>query len=824
VRVAGFAYDRMDTLSCVTAAIAADRVLGSRRARDAAGAALDLLLNRPFTDIRALDDPATRSKLVGHIRRVHKFLRAVDARQLPSDSLVELARLWDEAGPLVAELERRYADWKTARADLDRVFAADFEQVQRAIRTLYGDARLQEAVFIESPNAFDGVRSIIDAVGAGDASQRRTERVAAMYAQRFCAKNDTNSICGPVGAGFLGDADPEARIDIVTEDATRRTYFSHWAAQELLDEAVRRAGVDVVTWQIHPTARLANGVVSWCTMDHDATTLFRRRYARTAPSDAVLTVLKLLEQPRREPELLTLAAELELDRDELREFLEDLRDAGIVIRGPAVPPGVFYPLRAVADQVSKWPPGDAGPWVIAELAALEELVAAFGAAPLASRVEILGELAKRFVAATGKAASRNEGKIYADRSLIHEDVSVEVHSSLGPARGALEATLPALMAVLELPCELARERVREWFEARFGASTATAIDAHRAYDEDQPLATPAATPHAAALRDAIDRIRQLLANAAATAQDGIARLTSAELRTALDGVVAPSHPGYVSADAMLRRMPDGTVELVLGEVHGFFWLTTCLLDVVRDGDRIVEEMRAAVREMAAGTRTAECLFLHTQASDRRFALAETDLQLMVASDRPGSLNLGELDLALVAGRFVYTQGGAEVIPLVAYTNYPFIQYTSSIAPLFDDYAERFFPATLLPESLRGRDTPRIVLDDVVIQRRTWRYPVSGMKTAFATPDKAERFLAMQDLRARLGCDSRVFWSIPGEPKPIHFDFFNPLVIEAVATIVTRLGDEDVVKISEMLPARDELVAQGHDGARTSELRIGFYRT
>jgi hypothetical protein len=32
-----------------------------------------------------------------------------------------------------------------------------------------------------------------------------------------------------------------------------------------------------------------------------------------------------------------------------------------------------------------------------------------------------------------------------------------------------------------------------------------------------------------------------------------------------------------------------------------------------------------------------------------------------------------------------------------------------------------------------------------------------------------------------------------------------------------------VKISEMLPGPDELVARGPDGLRTSELRMGFYR-
>jgi hypothetical protein len=276
---------------------------------------------------------------------------------------------------------------------------------------------------------------------------------------------------------------------------------------------------------------------------------------------------------------------------------------------------------------------------------------------------------------------------------------------------------------------------------------------------------------------------------------------------------------------MLRRRFDGGVELVLGELHGFFWLPTCLLDVLPPDhrDRVVDQMRAALRDMARGPPTAECVFRHTQATDRRCPLATTDLQLIVPSDRPDALDFGTLDLCLVGDDFAFLSGDKEIIPLVAYTRYPFLLYTSRIAPLFDDFSERFFPDSMLPAALREHDAPRLVVDDIVFSRRVWRRPVVVVRAALAAGSEAELFRRAQALRRELGCEAHVFVSVSGEPKPVLLDFHNVLLLEALANLLDRQPDDATVKISEMLPGPDELVTRGPDGLRTSELRMGFYR-
>ena len=833
VRVAGFAFGRLEALRCPRAAAAEEALAGAAAARVAAGLAFDEALGRErYGEHPAFDDPAARKVLARRFKQARAFARRPSDAPPPAEALRDVVRVVPRVAELAAELDRTHAGWQHAGRAFERAFADELERTRAALRRLYQDERLQEAVFLQSPEAFEGIRQMIATEGPRNKPARRRERLAAMYAQRFCAKNDTNSICGPLGIAELtdagaGDGAGAAGIELVVEDARRETYFSHWAAQRLLDAAVRRAGdAAPVTLRLHPAARVDDGAVAWCAMDQDGAT-FRRRHARSELPAAGARLLRALARPRTHAELAALAGELELEADELASFVEELIGAGVVLRGPMLPPGLFYPLREVAAEVERWPPSEARTWALAEVGALEELLAAFARAPLAGRLALFQQLVARFVEATGDAASRGGGAHYVDRSVLHEDCYAEVRSDLGAARASLEGAFPVLASVLELPLELARERVHEWFRARFGEGVRVpALEVHRAFDGDRVLDVPASTPRAAALRGAIERVRDAIAAAAAASGDGPVRLAAGDLRAALANLPAPAHAGYASADVMMRRLPGGGVELVLAEVHGFFWSSTCALDILPPDrrERVLGQLRAAVHDMGRGGRTAECVFVHTQATDRRFPLAPADLQLMIPSDRPEAYDLGALDLRLAGDELAFLHGDEEIIPLAAYTRYPFLLYTSRIPPLYDDFAERFFPDSLLPAALREGDAPRLAVDGLVFRRRLWRRPAASVRAALAAESEAELFRRAQAFRRELGCEARVFVSLAGQPKPVLIDFHDVFLLEALVNLLDGQPDDALVKLGEMLPGPDELVARAADGLRTSELRIGFYRT
>ena len=105
-----------------------------------------------------------------------------------------------------------------------------------------------------------------------------------------------------------------------------------------------------------------------------------------------------------------------------------------------------------------------------------------------------------------------------------------------------------------------------------------------------------------------------------------------------------------------------------------------------------------------------------------------------------------------------------------------------------------------------------------------RRPVAVVREALAAPSgEAELFRRAQQLRRDLGCGRQVFASISGEPKPVLIDFENVFLLEALVNILEKQSGT-IVKFTEMLPGSDELIATGPDGPRTSELRMGFYRT
>jgi hypothetical protein len=353
-----------------------------------------------------------------------------------------------------------------------------------------------------------------------------------------------------------------------------------------------------------------------------------------------------------------------------------------------------------------------------------------------------------------------------------------------------------------------------------------ALEVHRAFDDERVIEAPATTPRAAALRIAIERVRETIARGVAASDGGRVQLRAHDLRLALADVAAPAHAGYLSFDVMPRRRADGGVDLVLSEVHAGFWLSTCLLDILPpdDRERVLGQMRAAVRDMARGRRTAECVFLQIGAADRRFPIATLDLEMLAPSERPDALDLAALEIRLVGDELEFLRGDEEIVPIVAFNRYQFLYYTSKLVPMFDHNSDRFFPDGLLPDGLRDRDLPRLSVDDIVVQRRLWRRSVAAVRAALAAQTEAELFHRAQALRRELGCDPRVFVSVSGEPKPVLIDFHNVFLLEALVNLLDRRPDDAIVKFSEMLPGPDELVCRAPDGLRTAELRMGCYRT
>ena len=86
---------------------------------------------------------------------------------------------------------------------------------------------------------------------------------------------------------------------------------------------------------------------------------------------------------------------------------------------------------------------------------------------------------------------------------------------------------------------------------------------------------------------------------------------------------------------------------------------------------------------------------------------------------------------------------------------------------------------------------------------------------------------MRRLATDLGWPRRVFYRVPGEPKPLYLDLDSPCFVELFARTVRLAAQrgEAALQVVEMLPLPADSWLTDAKGARyTSEWRMLFVRT
>src|SRR5262249_9676314 len=145
VRLAGFAFDRLEALRCPEAATAAEALDEAEAERRAAGRAPDETLGQErYAEHPAVDDPAARQAPTRHFKQARAFARLQSDVPPPAEALGEVVRIVSRVAALVAALVEAHARWQGARRAFGGAFADELERTRAAIRRLYQDERLQE--------------------------------------------------------------------------------------------------------------------------------------------------------------------------------------------------------------------------------------------------------------------------------------------------------------------------------------------------------------------------------------------------------------------------------------------------------------------------------------------------------------------------------------------------------------------------------------------------------------------------------------------------------------------------------------------------------
>jgi hypothetical protein len=126
---------------------------------------------------------------------------------------------------------------------------------------------------------------------------------------------------------------------------------------------------------------------------------------------------------------------------------------------------------------------------------------------------------------------------------------------------------------------------------------------------------------------------------------------------------------------------------------------------------------------------------------------------------------------------------------------------------------------------RARYLPRVMIDQLVIQRETWRVPADELEFA-VEKDESLRFLGARGWAKKHGMPQTMFVKVPVEVKPFYVDLSSPVYVEILCKMVRRLKSsslaEKEVTFCEMLPRMTDAWLPDASGAKyTSELRFAI---
>ena len=123
----------------------------------------------------------------------------------------------------------------------------------------------------------------------------------------------------------------------------------------------------------------------------------------------------------------------------------------------------------------------------------------------------------------------------------------------------------------------------------------------------------------------------------------------------------------------------------------------------------------------------------------------------------------------------------------------------------------------------GPHTPRVMIDNMVVSRETWR-PALAASGLIGATSEGERFLAARRWRQAAGLPERVFVSVASEVKPMFVDLTSPPYVASLLHMLNAArvagGDEVRLSVTEMLPAPRYAWVPDAQGRRyLSELRL-----
>jgi Lantibiotic dehydratase, N terminus len=814
VRGAGFPAEGILKLAAAPEIVAAaDRVIQSHQEIDRAQKSALERINRELDLFRSTgqwDDKKGRKVLL-------------DARRAVSDNKIP-RHIPEGLAAVIKEYERTLRQAEDARRCFDETYTQFSHHAGDSIRQIAGLPAFREAVTWQNRAA---IRTALDPLlrepangNARSSRQKQHEELVASYWQRYCVKNDTIGFFGPVGwATFVSEGDrvvTKAGRELVK---ARKVYLEAWALEAL--SAAIQSKYQIRQWIapiLMPFVRVGNTVLYHPNFGPIRITSKQAAILRACNGEdtAKQVVEKILASP----------AGRSLTENDIYRVLSEMADKSIVFWtlnipfGPHPEKALRLGLQRIEDVFIRH----------SALGMLDELESARrGIEASAGNPQNLDyafdKLEQVFTKLTGLSATRNQGKIYAGRTLVYEDCRRDIEVLLGPE--LLQSIALPLSLLLETTRWLT-ERVAAIYKARcleihskLARINGTAIvDAAQLWTEAMSLFFDGATELTKPIQQEFQRKWDSILQLPESGEP--VNYSSHELRSRVQEEFQADGPGWIAAR---YHSPD-------------IMIAADSEDAIRRGDYVL-----VMGEMHVSKNTLDAsLFVNQHPSpEGLFSFVERDLGLKVVpmplqTDEQGCRTnpslVSQNSFRLEYSRDAFTDNRARAISLSSVVlenqNGELFARTrdGQICMSWVDLVGALLSVMVIDsfKMIAPRPhTPRISIDRLVIKRESWSFAPSVLEFA-SCATSAERFLQARKWAQSNGIPRFVFFKVPVEGKPAYLDFDSPILVDIFSKMVRRTIAESLpdatVDVSEMLPQPTQAWLPDIDGQRyTSELRI-----
>lgn len=688
-------------------------------------------------------------------------------------------------GNLPGTWPERLEPWNAAATKRQRLLAtasagwrAELERLEAALRRTASSPDLQEAVFLNSPDALTGIRRF-----AGGRKSAPLRRLAMRYLQRFCVKVETGGFYGPINHGQLVPGSPDAVSLVATGDgraARRRTLLSYWTAQQIAS-AWARDGRLTGLLRLYRAARGDAG--------------------SGPPPDPALLALATGQHT-----LESVSRQLDLPLDTIHALVLDAQSRGWLRTGIRVPATTGDPLAELRGLVEGSELA-ARAGLPGQLSVVGRLLSDFEQADLPGRERLLAEGSRLIAELTGAQAVRGAGSFYADRFWYTEEAIGNLgHVTFGqPVAGRLAGALAPALEILATSAVAEREAQHETV-GQLLASADGVVGAEQLADMPGPGPGDGQVRWPGVRLTGEPRLELTLDDARDL---GL-------IRGDLD-----QWPLFCAPDVMLvagdrDQLRGADWQVVLSEAHHICPPTQLPFAAFDpEPERTRAEIWAAI-ESLAGTARPLLQGIDRQNKVRDYTpVGHTVLWLnwQASEPRASSVRIGD---CLVHegedGRPALRDGDGRQLAL-------FPEYEDAYPDM------RMLRAVALPgidkrPVLLSVMTPRITIGGVVYQRQRWDLTAGDLPSWQVKAGSFDEYLAAWRWKTTWKMPDQMFARLPGEGKPLFLDFCSPLSVD---TFLRGAAGCDRLGLDEMLPGFDELWLEIAGERYCCELRLTAFR-